>query len=99
MLNFRVKPEFVDELDRSAAAAGLNRSDFMRKYVEEAVRTWGGKVRPSEIAKPDDRTLVRASSISEKPVPPSETCLHPEGEVVKTPWGVKVCQRCGARMA
>lgn len=98
MLNFRVKAEFGAALDKACKSSGMSRSDFIRTALQQAVTRANGSPAPDPRVDgaPKRRPLVsgKATSIST----PKDQCEHPKKLLRSTPYGVKLCQGCGAKI-
>lgn len=91
MINFRVKDDDIRRLDNAAKAAGLSRSEFVRRAVSLQVAHYTGDSTPLEAA-------PHRGKAKEKPATPFPDCPRNAAcSLIKLPTGVKACQACSLR--
>lgn len=96
MLNFRVKEQELNLIDKYAQIEGLTRSDYIRNAINAALsRSGGATVELSERQRAHEPTKT-TSSVG---------CPHgnprgcPSAQWVKLAQGVKQCTTCGVKSA
>jgi hypothetical protein len=94
MMNFRLRSEDVPKLDAAAKAAGLTRSDFVRRAVTELVARYTGERKPMEAAGTRGPAAPKQSS---KGYPFPDCPKNPACKFQKLPTGIKLCQTCGIK--
>lgn len=100
MLNFRVKAEFGAALDKACKASGMSRSDFIRTALQQAVTRTNGSPAPDPRVDSGPRSLrkPKMSGTTTAMSAPKDQCEHPKSLLKSTPYGVKICQGCGAKI-
>ncbi len=96
MMNFRLREEDVPKLDAAAKAAGMTRSDFIRRGVTELVAKYTGDRKPLESAGGRGPALPAQNK---KTMPFPDCPKNAACNLTKLPTGIKVCQTCGVRTA
>ncbi len=90
MINFRLKNEEVELVDKYAQMEGLTRSDYIRNALNAALRSSGKGVRLSERSAPQ-KVEIKTKCVAGNIV----NC--PAANWQRLATGIKVCTTCGER--
>lgn len=94
MINFRVRAEDQVRIDATASKLGMNRSDFIKKALTEAIARYAGDSTPVE-ALPG---RGKAKAVTVTPKTPFENCpKNTACSLTRLPTGVKVCESCNVK--
>ncbi len=100
MVNFRARDELYHAMKERADQAGMDLSRFIRSSMEQTIEGTTRTVLASKVGEaPGAASPVVAESDEPTERVDASTCLHPKAQVRKTPWGVKICEACGLKIA
>lgn len=94
MLNFRVRDTEKQLIDEAVKRSGMTRSDFIKAWVMKGVREMGVSSQGSPTPTPTTASPAKKAA----PSVSRDKCPHPLDNRTKTPYGVKVCGVCGAKL-
>ncbi len=100
IFNVRVKDDLYQAMSERAAQSGMDMSHAARAAFEAWVMATPrvgtiSRLNQPTGAKPDpDPEALKADEKIDR-----ATCPHPKEKLSTTPWGVKLCQRCGTKIA
>lgn len=91
LVNFRLVPDLVEQIDAAAARAGLNRTEWVTTTLTMAART--------EL---EGRTRAVAARVPAAQLPVADGrldgCAHPKGQRAWVADGQLVCLDCGTTL-
>ncbi len=94
MINFRVRGEDQARIDATAKKLGLNRSDFIKRALTEAIARYAGDATPVQALPGRGKAKIEVTAART----PFDDCpKNANCHLTKLPTGVKVCESCNVK--